>query len=184
MYSLIIYLINKYNSFILFDSKIINKNEEYINNIIKWINKGKKEITTELLYRKTDNGDSYNTFHQLCDNQGPTVILIKGNKGFIIGGYTPLSWDSNSGYKKDNETFLFSLTNNEIYTKCKEDIDSIYYSKNYGPHFHCLKFPEGNNMNKIELAYGCSNYKNLNKIIPSSGKSDVEEVEVYKITFI
>ena len=112
------------------------------------------------------------------------MILIKGNKGFIIGGYTPLIWDNNSGYKKDNETLLFSLTNNEIYTKCKENIDSIYCSKNCGPHFHCLFFPEGNDLNKIELIYGCSNYINLNKIIPSFGKSDVEEVEVYKIAFI
>ena len=168
------------NAFILIDSKILNQNEIYINNIKNWINK-EKQIITELLYRKTDNGDSYDTFHQLCDNKGPTLILIKGTKGFIIGGYTPLSWDSYSGYKKDNDSFLFSLTNNEIYTKNKGKMDSIYCSKTYGPHFHCLIFSEGKNMSKINLENGCVNYKNLNKILPNSGNFDLEEVEVYKV---
>ena len=173
-------------SLILFDSKIINQNEEYIQNIKKWIN-NEKQIKTELLYRKTDNGDSYDTFHQLCDNKGPTLILIKGTEDFIIGGYTPLSWDSNSGWKKDNETFLFSLTNNKVFSKNIKDKNndcSIYCSNTYGAYFCCLGFKPKNNMSKGSFSSGCSYYINLNNIIPNNKNYFfVDEVEVYKVNF-
>jgi len=173
-------------SHLIIDSKIINKNEEYIKNIKNWINK-EKIITTKLLYRKTDNGDSYDTFHQLCDNKGPTLILIKGTEDFIIGGYTPLSWDSNSGWKKDNETFLFSLTNNKVFSKNIKDKNndcSIYCSNTYGAYFCCLGFKPKNNMSKGSFSSGCSYYINLNNIIPNNKNYFfVDEVEVYKINF-
>ena len=169
---------------IFMDSKIIDNNKEYINYIINWIS-NKSKIITKLLYRKSDNGDSYQIFHNLCANKGTTLTLIKGNENFIIGGYTPLNWDDNSGWKNDNETFLFSLTDNKIFNKNKTE-GSIYCSKFYGPHFHCLLFKDGNNMNKIYLANGCTNYKDLNNIIPNGGNKyhDVEEVEIYKIELI
>ena len=39
-------------------------------------------------------------------------------------------------------------------------------------------------MNKGNFSFGCSNYKNHDKIIPNESKGrtfDVEEVEIYKI---
>ena len=73
-------IINYYN--ILEDSLIIQNNDEYIYNIINWIN-SKKTLTTKLLYRKPSNDDSYDTFHKLCDNQGATLVLIKGKDNFM-----------------------------------------------------------------------------------------------------
>lgn len=99
----------------LTDSLIIKQNFQYIENIIKWINlKNKKK--SKLLYRKSKDG-AYDTFHKLCDNQGPTITLIKSTEGFIIGGYTPLDWDNYSSWKKDNDTLLFSLINNNVFKK-------------------------------------------------------------------
>ena len=72
---------------------------------------------TKLLYRKTKDGSSYEKFHKLCDKQGATIVLIKSTEDLIFGGYTPLNWDSNSAVKNDEETFLFSLTNNKKYKK-------------------------------------------------------------------
>ena len=57
----------------------------------------------------------------MCDNQGPTLVLIKSTEGFIIGGYTPLNWDKSDEWKSDGDTFLFSLTNNNIYRKKKRN---------------------------------------------------------------
>ena len=37
--------------------------------------------------------------------------------GNIIGGYTPLHWDTHSGWKKDNDTFVFNISTNLICTK-------------------------------------------------------------------
>ena len=169
------------SSMILNDSKIINHNEKFVKTLINWI--GADDRTkTELLFRKTVHGDSYDTFHRLCDNKGATLILIKGTEGFIIGGYTTLCWDNKSGYKSDNKTFLFSLTSNKIFTKKSSD-NSICCSKDNGPHFCCLIFDSGKNMSKGSFIYDCCYYNNLNEIIPNNGSRDfdTEEVEVYGI---
>ena len=112
----------------LTDSLIIKHNFQYIENIIKWMNlKNKKK--SKLLYRKSKDGDSYDTFHKLCDNQGPTITLIKSTEGFIIGGYTPLNWDNYSSSKKDKDTFLFSLSNNSVFKKKNQIVQYIALKK-------------------------------------------------------
>ena len=66
----------------------------------------------ELLYRGTRDGSDSNIFHDKCDNQGPTICLIKNDKGNIFGGYASISWTSDNGsYKSANGSFLFTLTN-------------------------------------------------------------------------
>ena len=146
-----------------FDSLIINNNYEYNNKLINWINSEKniKNIKAELLYRKSKDGDSYDIFHKLCDNKGPTLTLIKGIEGFIIGGYTPLDWDSCSGWKSDNETFVFSLTNNKIFRKNKKG-DSIYCSDEVGVWFPYIGFRETGkkNMSQGEYIYYTNTYFN------------------------
>ena len=98
------------------DSKIINGNENYIKCLKLWINSSKK-IKTELLYRLSENGDKYSTFHLLYDNKGPTLTLFHVKDGNIVGIYTPLSWYSSSGWNSDMETFIFNLNKNKKYKK-------------------------------------------------------------------
>ena len=171
------------------DSLIINKNKLYIDSLTKWINL--KIVNTELLYRKSKDGDSYETFHKLCDNQGINLILIKSNEGFIIGGYTPLNWDSyTNDWKEDNDTFLFNLTNNKIFRKKDKLTNSIFCHKESGPWFPFIGFRASvkNNMTQCEFMYKYSNsdiyFKDYNEIIPNERKDrffGVEEVEIYKI---
>ena len=177
-----------YISGIIFnDSLIINKNNIYIENLISWINSTKK-FKTELLYRKSRDGDDYETFHRLCDKQGTTIVLIKSNEGFIIGGYTPLNWDTNSGWIKDNDTFVFSLTNGKVFRKSAKSTDSIWCTK-YGPYFAEFGFRERGkkNMSQGYFLYSTTLYfENFNAILPNEGRDrffDVDEVEIYKIVF-
>ena len=88
------------------DSKIINGNEKYNECLKNWIDPTRK-IKAELLYRLSQNGENISTFHELCDNKGPTLTLFHVNDGNIVGIYTPLSWDSSSNWKKDMDTFIF-----------------------------------------------------------------------------
>ena len=169
----------------IFCDSLIIKNKMHINNLKNWISK--KIFKTKLLYRKSRDGDSYKTFHNLCDNQGANVVLIK-NSEFIIGGYTPLDWDNYSVWKKDGDTFLFSLTNNKKYKKINNWNESILCGKEYGPFFPYIGFRNRgkNNMSQADIQYGQSSnhYEFYKDIIPYSGKDrffDVEEVEVYKI---
>ena len=165
------------------NSKIINENEKYKKLLKTWINPLKK-IKAELLYRLSENGESYSTFHELCDNKGPTLTLFHVNDGNIVGIYTPLSWDSKSGWKNDNDTFIFNLNKEKKYKKIKSD-NSTYCNNTYGPHtygFGC----ETKNMNSI-VHYSAdinSYYDNGSDILPSNNQEkyyDLLETEVYKI---
>ena len=170
---------------LFYDSLILNKNKNYINSIVNWINKNIK-IKGELLYRKSKDGDSIDTFHKLCDNKGNTLILIKTVDGILIEGYTPLSWDNHSDYKNDYDTFIFSLTTNYISNKSQKGF-SINCNKNYGPSSCCFGL---GNTNKESMSQGkfkssCSYYKDFSKISPNNkaGIFDAEEVEIFKISF-
>ena len=89
-------------------SKIINGKDKYSDCLKYWINPLKK-IKAELLYSLSENGYNKSTFHKLCDNKGPTLTLFHVNDGNIVGIYTPLSWDTTTGWKKDMDTFIFNL---------------------------------------------------------------------------
>ena len=69
------------------------------------------------MYRLTENWEKYSTFHELCDNKGPTLTLFHVDEGNKAGIYTPLSWDSKSGWKSDMDTFIFNLNKKKIYKK-------------------------------------------------------------------
>ena len=105
-------------------SRII-KEDEY-KQLKDWINPSKK-IKGELLYRLSENGDNFATFHELCDNKGPTLTLFHVNDGNKVGIYTPLSWESSEkGFNKyDKETFIFNLNKNKKYEKLCEDSDIV-----------------------------------------------------------
>ena len=49
-------------------------------------------------------------FHRKCDNEGPTLMIVKTNTGHIFGGYNPTSWVSQFTYTGAKDAFVFSLT--------------------------------------------------------------------------
>ena len=126
----------------------------------------------------------------MCDNKGPTVTLIKSSEGFVIGGYTSLNWDTNSAWRSDNETFLFSWTKEKVFKKKELNSNSIYCGKDVGPWFPYIRFRDSGkkDMTQGEFLYTKNIYfENFNDIIPHENKSRffrIDEVEVYKITFV
>jgi len=72
---------------------------------------GNATFRGNLLYRMSRDGQSSSTFHNLCDNQGPTLVLIKnGDNGQVFGGYNPQSWTSSGNYQSGSGAFLYNLT--------------------------------------------------------------------------
>ena len=67
---------------------IINEGEydsylrEWLGNDYKW----------KLLYRASEHEYSAKSFHECCDDKGPTLVIIKSSGGWIFGGYTTQSW--------------------------------------------------------------------------------------------
>ena len=165
------------------DSKIINGNEKYNECLKNWIDPTRK-IKAELLYRLTQNGENISTFHELCDNKGPTLTLFHVNDGNKVGIYTPLSWDSNSEWKIDMDTFIFNLNKNQKYKKLQPE-HSIYCFNSFGPltsNFGC----ENNSMKSLNHWGNNINnfYDKGSEILQNNNqlkKYDLLETEVYKI---
>ena len=45
-----------------------------------------------LIYRASEHGYTAESFHEYCDDKGPTLVIIKSSIGWIFGGYTTQSW--------------------------------------------------------------------------------------------
>ena len=165
-------------SIILKESK---REKELLEKIYEW--SGYKKM--ELLYRGTRDGKSCKDFHNKCDNEGPTICLYKSEKGYIFGGYAPISWKSSGGWPKLNDSFIFTLTN--IYDKPTkfphiEGEDSVYHYSSHGPtfddfyirdNFKCeLYFPRGH---KDVLGKGKSIFTGDNNDL------NIKEIEVFKL---
>ena len=166
-------------------SLILENNKEHEKILSNWINPD-KNIKAELLYRLTRDGELYKTFHEKCDNKGPTLVLIHDTTNIKTGGYTPLSWESFTKWKKDNDTFIFNLTNKKKFGKPnKNRTASIHCNSTYGPWFDNFGFDYGHNMKECKFQIGNA-YLNANGIIQNENKDKyfkVKEVEVYKISF-
>jgi hypothetical protein len=167
------------------ESYIINNNDNYKKYLKNWINPN-ENVRTVLLYRLSRDGDSIKTFHNLCDNISPNLILVESLNGNISGGYTTCTWDTDSGDKKDNKTFLFSLTKDKIFHKRKDQIDQrdIYCDSSYGPVFGGNEFYFDESMKKCFSWYPF--YFLDDKDLSDNNENkyfEVKELEVYKIIF-
>ena len=52
----------------------------------------------KLIYRASEHEYTAKSFHECCDDKGPTLIVIKSSEGWIFGGYTTRSWSGNGIY--------------------------------------------------------------------------------------
>ena len=71
---------------LLSDTQIVN--QQYDTILREWFGDNK----WKLLYRASEHGYTSQSFHEYCDDKGPTLIVIKSSKGWIFGGYTTQSW--------------------------------------------------------------------------------------------
>lgn len=166
------------------DSTIIYNNEEN-NFIIDCL--GKKNLKFQKIYTMSKEGNEQNKkFHECCDNKGPTLCLFKiENRDIRYGGFASASWDSNSGEKRDENAFIFSINNKKMFKSTNYD-NSIYCCSIYGPFFG------GNsNASKGELWFCSKNncgfennkiYKDLNRECTQGLKNfSLDELEVFKV---
>ena len=64
-----------------------------------------------LLYRATIHGWSSSTYHNLVDNQGPTLSLIKSSTNRVFGYYISGNMTSANAWYSDPNAFIFQLDN-------------------------------------------------------------------------
>jgi hypothetical protein len=65
-----------------------------------------------LLYRASENEFSVGEFQKKCDTIPNTLLLVKTEYSKVIGGFTPLPWNSSKKHwaaDKSSSSFIFSL---------------------------------------------------------------------------
>jgi len=172
-----------------------------IDQLEQWVGTGPKTFT--LLFSATRDGCSAATFHQKCDNQGPTCTVLYNPEGSVYGGFTGQSWDGDIGKKNDPTAFLYQLkfSGNEQRTKFPV-ADSNYALrpfKTYGPTFGwgpVLHTFDGT-INPSSGVYALNgqtsiydHYYRVSNVSPkvkswddiNNGNMKVIELEVYKVT--
>ena len=174
------------------DSKILeesNRKNEFCKKLQEWT----KSYKLELLYRGSRDGPTSENFHNKCDNKGATICLYKNEKGYIFGGYNPIPWQNKGNWIKNDDSFIFTLTNvhNTEPTKFphKNGKDSILFNQDYGPTFDDfyifsnyenakadIKFPRGH-IDTLNLGKSIFSGDKKNEI----NKTQIKEIEVFKI---
>ena len=144
-----------------------------------------KLIKTKILYRLSKDGESVDTFHKLCDNITPTLVLVETAGGRKFGGYTTCVWSQTKGSKKDGKTFLFSFDEKKLYKKkkdCEKERD-IYNRKDAGPIFG------GNDLyfyQTLKKGYSLSPFYFLDKNDLAKNTNDdfdIKEIEIFIVGF-
>ena len=168
----------------LYYSRVFN-NDSYLKYIMNWICPDKK-IYFNLIYNLAF-GNTAKSFHNYCDNKGPTLTVVYATSGYYFGGYTTENWDCSNAYKKDANAFIFSLNNNK-YAKASND-NAIYCASNYGPTFgggNDLYIADKCNENSNNCNYTNSTYNFGSSYYLNGGSCNfqVSKLEVYQVKIL
>lgn len=142
-----------------------------------------------LLYKASNDGFSAQTFHQKCNNQGPTLSVIRSTNGRIAGGYTPTSWASRNNYINvpQGQAFLFTISGNSAmkYYNNRYPQYSMYDGSNYGPTFgggHDLYVSNNSNNNNQNYTNTPHSYDTpSNSTLFGGYQFQPNEIEVFKV---
>ena len=123
-----------------FDSKIIDSINkiDFILNYIRDNDKSFNFKEIKLLYRGSRDGDRTKTCHELCDYKQNVLVVILSDTGYIFGGYSKIGFKTTINdythyeYKKDNNSFLFSVNLKKIYPVIKDKEAICHISDRFG----------------------------------------------------
>lgn len=109
-----------------------------VDQLASWLGEG--DLTLTRIYTKSA-GDTSADFHAAADGKGATFTLIELiNDGVsrVVGGYSPLSWNSSGTYNFTADAaartaFLFNLTDALLYAQFAPR--QTYNHADYGPTF-------------------------------------------------
>jgi hypothetical protein len=90
------------------------------------------------LYRGSKHEFSAAAFHRLCDNKGPTVVLIKARNGRVAAGYSCVSWSKSQCLEANPNGFLCAIDSNDLSLQIFKGVQGeckTLQATNYGPLF-------------------------------------------------
>ena len=155
-----------------------------LNKIKEWIAPG-KNITFNLLFKKSRDGDTTQDFHNHCDNKGKTLIIIETKEGRKFGGFTNDNWDTSNYWRRNSNDFVFSLDLNKKYSYSGSG-DTTVGDQKYGFAFGNERTDqvdicfENNSLNK-GISNSSPSFKTNKELNNGSEKFETKEIEVYQV---
>lgn len=163
------------------NNRIIKKAEEE-NFIMTCIAPG-RNVSFQLLYKATKDGDTAGDFHGKCNQASSTVVLVETPEGYKFGGYTTQSWGG-KGPIKDEQAFVFSLNKFKKYNVCPGS-DAIGRYPAFGPCFagYQIKIPNNCLKGKGTTFQKGVNYQTQEDFELTGGQKEfkIKDVEVYEV---
>jgi hypothetical protein len=149
-----------------------------------------------LLWRGSRDGFGAFNFHHRCDGHANTLTVILDMKGNIFGGFTPVRWDSTTGWKVDpsQKSFIFTLKNphnvpvRRFALSADKKGHAIYCYSDYGPHFRDMSVQDNCNANTSSstryfgLSYTNDTGRNGERFFTDLPYFQVKEIEVFEIS--
>jgi hypothetical protein len=153
----------------------------------------------ELLWRGSRDGFGAAEFHCRCDGQANILTLILDTSGNTFSGFTPVEWDSSSGYKGNDSvrSFLFTLTNphgvlaRKFVLRGEKKQNAICCNSGFGPIFGFIDICVANDCNantrsftRIGTNWGNRTYANnttIAEFLTGAFNFTVKEIEAFKI---
>jgi hypothetical protein len=93
-----------------------------------------KVMALTLLFSGNSHGWKISKFHELCDEKGPTITVMKSKAARVFGGFAMQSWDSETGEKADEKAFIYSIDRQQIY-RVIDTQKALYCCSGHGPCF-------------------------------------------------
>jgi hypothetical protein len=154
-----------------------------------------KQKKFTLLWRGSRDGFKASDFHSRCNGHPNTLVVILDTNGNIFGGFTPVVWDSTTGWKADPslKSFVFTLKNphnvpaRRFALKVEKKDMAILCSSDQGPRFCDICVFDNCNTNTNSGTWLGNSYTNDtglkgNTFFTGSEKFQVKEIEVFEIT--
>jgi len=95
-----------------------------------------------LIYKGSEHGFAASNFHGYCNNQGPTLTVIRSNNGYYFGGFNKGVWTGSSSSQTGtlaHQSFIFTLTNPYSIAPTRYNWNGTSYAafdtSSYGPTF-------------------------------------------------
>lgn len=144
----------------------------------------------KLLYKASRDGFSAKMFHDLCDNNGATITVIKSDNGKIFGAYTDIPWTSGQYKNKvagKGNSFLWTVdpSNKVCKFKCLKPDAEVYHYADRLPvfgdgHFLNLDGNSGSTYPK-SLAYEAPKVDDPASFIAGGKNFKTVDIEVFQL---
>ena len=133
-------------------SRHLNLTKEHVDAVEQWV--GRPLRPEKVLYLASAHGFESRAFHHRCNNQGPTITLVRTRTGHIFGGYASVSWSRGElktkpprwvpTYTQDPQAFVFRLCAPANWTGKSHDevFEGNYTADMVEPHVKFLRDQE------------------------------------------